>query len=94
MMVPYDVLPDLPAKLSRLLPATHAMNAFRGMAFGLEADFDPILSVIILLSSTLLAFGLATYLFNWDSHNRSRRGHPAMPLIVIIPYIAGLLWLW
>ncbi len=94
MMVPHDLLPDLPAKLSRLLPATHAMNAFRDMALGLEADFDPILSVTVLLSSGLLAFGLATYLFNWDSLNRSRRGHPLLSVIVMIPYILGLIWLW
>ncbi|MBW2622326.1 MAG: ABC transporter permease [Deltaproteobacteria bacterium] len=93
MMVPYDLLPDTPAKISRLLPATHAMNAFRGMAFGLEADFNAVLSVVILLTSGLLAFGLATYLFNWDSLNRSRRGRPLLSAIVTLPYIAGLLWL-
>jgi ABC-type multidrug transport system permease subunit len=49
-------------KISQLLPATQAMNAFRGLAMGQEADFAPWGSVILLLLSGLLAFGLALYL--------------------------------
>jgi hypothetical protein len=45
----------------------------------------------VLLSSGLLSFALATYLFNWDSRNASRRGHPALALLVLLPYVAALL---
>ena len=42
MMVPYSMLPEAMGKIAQLLPATHAMNAFRGLAQDLTADFNPI----------------------------------------------------
>ena len=38
------------------------------------------------------AFGLAVYLFSWDSRNTSRRGHPLLALLVLLPYATGLLF--
>jgi hypothetical protein len=69
------------------------MNAFRGLAQDLTADFNPIGSLIILLASGVLAFGLAIYLFNWDSRNMTRRGHPLMALLALLPYVIGILLL-
>lgn len=34
LMVPTEMIPDALATLGRLLPATHALNAQRGLAFG------------------------------------------------------------
>ena len=45
------------------------MQALTGSAFGQPTVFDPVRSAIILGSSGVLAFGLAIYLFNWDSRN-------------------------
>jgi hypothetical protein len=45
----------------------------------------------VLAATTVLAFGLAIYLFNWDRVNRVRRGHPALALLVLLPGIAGIL---
>ncbi|MDY7041234.1 MAG: ABC transporter permease [Chloroflexota bacterium] len=91
LMLPYSMLPDAAGKISQLLPATQAMNAFNGLAMGKVADFDPWGSVIVLLLSSALAFALAIYLFSWDSHNTTRRGHPALALLVLLPYVIGLL---
>jgi hypothetical protein len=33
--------------------------------------------------------GLAIYLSDWDSANRSRRGHRAWALLVFVPAVAG-----
>jgi len=93
MMVPYSILPEAMGKIAQLLPATHAMNAFRGLALDLTADFNPIGSLIILLASGVLAFGLAIYLFNWDRRNTTQRGHPLMALLVLLPYVIGILLL-
>jgi len=93
MMIPYDLLPDAVAKISQLLPATHAMNAFNGLVMGREPDFAPWASVSILLFSGLLAFVLAVYLFNWDSRNATRRGHPLLGLLALVPYAAGIVLL-
>ncbi len=93
MMLPYSMLPATVRKMAQLLPATQAMNAFRGLAQGLAADFSPHGSLAILLTSGVLAFGLAVYLFNWDRSNTTQRGHPLLALLVLLPYAVGVLLL-
>ena len=73
-MMPYEWLPEEAQAFARLLPATHTMNAFNGLAMDKAAVFDPTGSLIILLAQGLLGFGLALYLFSWDSQNNARRG--------------------
>jgi len=90
LMLPYSMLPDVAGKIAQLLPATQAMNAFNGLAMGKVADFAPWGSINILFLSGVLAFGLAFYLFSWDSRNSTRRGHPVLALLVLLPYIVGL----
>lgn len=85
IMIPYGELTPGVAKASQLLPATQAMNAFRGLAMGETADFNPWLSIGSLLAYGVLGFGLALYLFSWDSHNTARRGHPALGFLVLAP---------
>jgi ABC-2 type transport system permease protein len=91
MMIPYSMLPKAMAKIAQLLPATQAMNAFRGLAQNLTTDFNPLGSLLILLASGVLAFELALYLFNWDRRNTNQRGHPLLALLVLLPYILGIL---
>ena len=91
MMIPYSMLPAAAQKVSQLLPATHAMNAFNDLAMGRTSDFNPWASVVILLTSGIIAFALAIYLFSWDSKNTARRGHPALAALVLLPYIIGIL---
>jgi len=90
LMLPYSMLPDVAGSISQMLPATQAMNAFNGLAMGQTADFNPTGSLILLVLSGLLAFGLAIYLFSWDSRNTARRGHPALALLVFLPFAIGL----
>ena len=90
LMLPYSMLPDIAGKFAQLLPATQAMNAFNGLAMGKTADFSPWGSVIVLIASGLLAFGLAVYLFSWDSRNTTRRGHPLLALLVLLPFLVGI----
>ena len=90
MMLPYSLLPEVARKFAQLLPATHAMNAFNGLAMGRTAAFSPWGSIIILLVSGVLAFGLAVYLFSWDSRNTARRGYPLLALLAFLPYAIGI----
>ncbi len=90
LMLPYKMLPDLAGKSAQLLPATLAMNALNSFAMGKSASFSPGWSILILLVSGILAFGLAIYLFSWDSRNSTRRGHPLLALLVLLPYIIGI----
>ena len=88
--LPTRILPVAIRKISQLLPATHGMNAFRGIAQNLAADFSPLGSLITLMISGILSFVLAIYLFNWDRHNTTQRGHPLFALIVLLPYIPSM----
>jgi ABC-2 type transport system permease protein len=93
LMIPHSILPDTLGKVGLLLPATHAMNAFQGLAQNQVAPFDPLWSVIILLVGGILSFGLANYLFCWDRLNTTRRGHPALALLALLPYVLGVVLL-
>ena len=93
LMIPYSMLPGVLGKVALLLPATHAMNAFQGLAQNQVIAFDPLWSVLTLLVGGILSFGLANYLFCWDSHNKTRRGHPALALLALLPYILGMILL-
>jgi ABC-2 type transport system permease protein len=90
MMLPYNLLPEAVGRVARLLPATLAMNGFRGLALDLVADFSTLGSHLILLAGGVLAFGLAIYLFNWDRHNATQRGHPLLALLALLPYAIGM----
>ena len=91
VMLPYEFLPEAAQALSRAFPPTHAMNAFKALAMGGRADFSAWGSVGILFLGGILAFGLAIYLFNWDRRNEARRGHPALALIALLPWLASML---
>jgi ABC-2 type transport system permease protein len=91
LMLPYSMLPEAAGKVAQFLPAAHAMNAFRGLAFGLAPDFAPWISLGVLAANGVLAFGLALYLFNWDRRNATQRGHPLMALVVLLPNLIGVL---
>jgi len=93
MMVPADLLPEAFVKISHLLPATYAMQSFLGLAYGRESLYNPLMGALVLLAGTVLAFALAGYLFNWDSSNNNRRGHPALAFLAQLPYLLGTLFL-
>jgi ABC-2 type transport system permease protein len=93
LMIPYDMLPASVQQVAMLLPTTYAMNAFNGLAMGYTPTFDPWLSLLLLVAGGLVSFLLAVYLFNWDSRNDTRRGHPLLALLALLPYAAGILLL-
>jgi ABC-2 type transport system permease protein len=90
IMMPSSFLPESVARISLILPPAHAMNAFNALAMGQEALFDPWAGVVLLLLGGVLAAGLAVYLFNWDRHNTTQRGHPLLALLAMLPYVAGI----
>jgi ABC-2 type transport system permease protein len=90
MMMPLSILPASVRPISLLLPTAYVMQAFTGLAYGQETIVNPTTALAILAVSGLLAFGLAAYLFNWDSRNRARRGHPLLALLALAPYLVGM----
>jgi ABC-2 type transport system permease protein len=91
IIMPISILPAGLARISFLLPTTYAMEAFRGLAWGLNSTMNPNMALVILLIGGLTALGLAAYLFSWDSHETSRRRSPYLALIAFLPYIIGVL---
>ena len=93
LMLPSSILPEAFGKIGLLLPATYAINTFQGLAQNQATAFAPIWSVIILVAGGALSFGLANYLFSWDTQNKPRRGHPALALLALLPYVIGMILL-
>jgi ABC-2 type transport system permease protein len=93
VMIPYSMLPGAAGKLSQILPATHAMNAFKGLAMGFQADFSAWGSIIILLLTGVFGFVLALFLFSWDTRNTRRRGPAWLAFLVLLPSIVGTFFL-
>ncbi len=91
LMLPYQMLPKAAQKIAQLLPSTQGMNAFNGLAMGVETDFSPWGSVLVLMSGGLLAFGLAVFLFSWDSRSSTRKGNPLLALLALVPYLIQIL---
>jgi len=90
MMMPISSLPASVRPISMLLPTAHVMQAYTGLAYGQGTVTNPVSALVILAISGVLAFGLASYLFNWDSRNNVRRGHPLLALLVLVPYLVGM----
>jgi ABC-2 type transport system permease protein len=91
LMLDLELLPATVRGFSGLLPSTYAMQAYRGLAYGAETILDPTMSVIVLAIGGVVALGLAVALFSWDRKNATRRLHPAVALLAIVPYLVGTL---
>jgi ABC-2 type transport system permease protein len=90
LMLPYSMLPGIAGKFAQLLPATHAINAYNGLAAQKIADFSPWGSLLVLFTTGILAFALAAYLFSWDNRNTTRRGNPILAFLVLLPAVIGI----
>jgi ABC-2 type transport system permease protein len=94
LMIPTSMLSPLLYRISLLLPTTYAMDAWQGLAFGMPALFDPKLALLVLLASGILAFGLANYLFSWDSKNRRAGRSSLLGLLAFVPYVLGAIFIF
>lgn len=91
LMMPGDILPEVLVRVGHLLPASWAMQSFLGLAYGRETLYEPLWGVGVLLVGGIAAYALAAWLFAWDSKNSGRRGHPALALLALLPYLLGAL---
>ena len=91
LMMSFDFLSPAMQRIALLLPATHAMNAFRGLAYGWETSFSPVWSLVVLLAGGFVAFGLAVMLFQWDSRNVWRSRPPILAILALLPYLVSII---
>jgi ABC-2 type transport system permease protein len=93
LMVPASMLSEGLYRVSLLLPTSYAMNAWRGLAFGLDASFDPRWALLVLFLSGVIAFTMSIYLFTWDSKNQSSGHSPWLGLFSLVPFVLGAILL-
>ncbi|MEZ4770795.1 MAG: ABC transporter permease [Caldilineales bacterium] len=93
LMFPFSMLPAGAQTFARLFPATYAMDAYTGLAYGAETVFSPLASLALLVIGGVLALVLALLLFNWDRNNRTARLNPAFGLVAVLPYVVGVILL-
>jgi ABC-2 type transport system permease protein len=91
LMVPLDTLPDGAQVAALLLPTTWLAQLEQATVYGREVVVDPALAAAVLVASAVLTIGIAAYSFNWDRKNATRRGHPALALVAILPFVVGML---
>lgn len=92
MMIPLSLIPEAFQKVSGLLPSAYAMQAFQAYAFQQETIIEPWVTITVLLASGILALALSIFLFSWDSRNDSRSKSPLLGLLVLVPYVAAILY--
>ena len=90
--VPSQMLPLVIKKIGMLLPVTHSFNLFKYFSYQQFLGYNPLWSMLILFTGGVISFGLAIFLFNWDSKNNTRKGHPAFAFLAIVPYIVGAIF--
>lgn len=61
IMFPASMLPRAFVWFGRIFPATHALQAFSGLAFGMESDLDPALSLSVAAGTGALMYLLAAW---------------------------------
>jgi ABC-2 type transport system permease protein len=90
LMIPVTMLPESVRPIAGLLPTTHVMQALLGLAYNDGTALHPSASVAVVAAGAVLSFGLAIYLFSWDSRNSTRRGHPLLALLALAPFVVGM----
>jgi ABC-2 type transport system permease protein len=90
IMVPTSVLPPVLQRLSLLLPATHAMRVFAGLAMPGGAGI-PWLSIGVLCAGTAMCLAMAALLFEWDTRAAAPSRRSWLAVLAVLPYAAAAL---
>ncbi|MEI6100743.1 MAG: ABC transporter permease [Eubacteriales bacterium] len=64
IMFPLKMLPEAVWNVARIFPATDAMQAFQGLVFGMQTQFDAGVSLGITAGIGIIAFALAIWRYN------------------------------
>jgi hypothetical protein len=67
------------------------MRLFTALGMAPGAGPFPGVSLVVLCSGTILAFGLAALVFQWDSRMSQPNRRAALALLAALPYVAGAL---
>jgi ABC-2 type transport system permease protein len=67
LMFPATMLPEQMQWIGRIFPATHAMQAFTGWAFGMSTQIDPWFANIVIIAIGIVGFVISILLFKKTS---------------------------
>jgi ABC-2 type transport system permease protein len=90
LMIPRSTLTGAMQRISGLFPSTYSIEIYNTLARDTGSNIGSGPSILILIAAGIIAFGLASYLFSWDSQNTTRRGSVWLALLVLVPFIIGL----
>jgi ABC-2 type transport system permease protein len=90
IMVPASILPPALQRISLLLPASHCMKVFVGLAMP-DGGAVPWLSLGVLAASIVLSFGLAALIFEWDSRAAAPSRKAWLALLALAPFVVAAL---
>ena len=91
VMIPSELLPDGLQQIGWLLPSTHAMLAYRTLAYGETMAYHAGYGLLTLLLGACISWLLAGFLFRWDSHRNQPLRYPFLIVGAVLPYAAWLL---
>jgi ABC-2 type transport system permease protein len=91
LMVPQSALPGTLARISLLLPTTHAMRVFGALGMSSGAAIIPWVSLGVLGGGGVLSFALAAWLFQWDSRLSQPNRRAVLAVLGLLPYVAAVL---
>ena len=86
LMFPQSLLPPVLARVSLLLPTTHAMRVFTALGMEPSQAAFPWLSAAVLASGATLSFVLSAVIFQWDSRMSQPNRKAALAFLGILPY--------
>ncbi len=91
LMVPASVLPSALQRVSLLLPATHCMRLFAGLAGSGGAPGATLGSALVLAASIVVNLTLAAALFEWDSRSSHPSRKAVAALLGVAPFVVAAL---
>jgi ABC-2 type transport system permease protein len=87
IMVPASVMPPAFRRIGLLLPASHAMRVFTGLAY---RGSPQAASLVVLGASVGLSFVLSALIFEWDSRSAQPSRKAWAALLILVPYVVSI----
>lgn len=91
LMLPSSQLSETLKKIGELLPSTYAMDLVLALNHKEAANYSSLRSMILLLSTGVLSYLIAYYLFRFDSNDKSRL--KIVAILAFLPFIIQIIFM-
>ncbi|MDR7857818.1 ABC transporter permease [Tissierella sp.] len=93
LMFPSSLLPESVSAFGKLLPTTYAMDAYQALAENIDTSINPVISLLVLISSGIISFFISWYLFRLDNNNTSKSKGKIWAIGSLIPFVLAAIFL-